>query len=130
MIKKNIHIAAFSLGLFLFPIVYQPIHSTRHHSYNYSLHDHTGCKHSCSSHSHNTKVTYKEKVTGLYTITEKADHCPICEYQLSINNLLVISTFEYLVRKLNISYNEIVITQFIPSVASKDPPRAPPIYRT
>ena len=128
MIRIYKHITFFLLGLFLFPIVYQPVHSYWHHSVKNSQTKQIFCNHSCSQ-SHDTKVTYIEKVTGLYTLTEKEDHCPLCEYQLSINNLLVISTSEYLVQKLDISYNKIVITQFIPSVVSKESPRAPPINK-
>lgn len=129
MIRIYKHITFFLLGLFLFPIVYQPIHSYWHHSVKNSQTKQIHCNHSCCSPLQTTTHNYSKGLNRIETLNGKEEHCPICEYQLSINNLLVISTFEYLVQKLDISYNEIVITQFIPSVASKESPRAPPINR-
>lgn len=76
MIGLKQHIALVFLGIFIFPLVYQPYHVVRHHGIE------EPCHHECC-HSHH------EKTDGvIYDILSDGDeHCPICDYHFPVNDV-------------------------------------------
>ncbi len=127
MVRINKHIAFSLLGLFLFPIIYQPVHSNWHHSVKNSQTNQIHYNHSCCSHSQTSMHTYPKGLSEIGPFNENEEQCPVCEYQISINNLPLLSNLNYTVRRIDINYTEVAITRFISSVVSIESPRAPPI---
>ena len=64
-----------AVGLFLFPILYQPVHILRHHS-------HERPDHVCEHHHHPAG-----KAADLTQIAQKYSDCLICEYEFVIKDL-------------------------------------------
>lgn len=112
-IKK--HIAFILLGIFVFPIFYQPYHIVLHHSEE--LHCHHDC---CSS-----KI---EKSTDLIVdiYTEKEEPCPICNYHFPVNDIPGISFFATSLIALKGQIYDLDIKRASQQVVSIKTPRAPP----
>lgn len=117
MIKLRKHIAFLLFGIFFFFILFQSVHIVWHHSHGYK------CEHNqCFQTITNTDIhLYGENVS------EKEKTCPICEYQLSINDLPKISFFNAVIPVFDCTYIEVVIQQQYKQVFSDKTPRAPPV---
>lgn len=71
------HIAAVLVGLLVFPIIFQSVHIVWHHSYDHSEIGGLSC---CTGNGPDSC----EDVSG---ISKNAGHCPICEFQFTVNIL-------------------------------------------
>lgn len=109
------HIAVILLGIFIFPITFQSIHIVWHHSH-------------CISHNatcHNA-VDYHDYTGTAFHHSNSTDHCPICEYQLSINTLPDIPFFEAVIPIICGTFKVLSVTKPHQEVFALQSPRAPP----
>lgn len=116
MVEKRRHIALVLLGVFIFPIAYQPYHTVRHHSKD--LHCHHNCSHA-----------KQEKPAGLHldVFSAKKEHCSICEYHFPVNDLPKLFFFTSATSILKSSNYELKIKRAYQQVVSTKTPRAPPL---
>nr|WP_321357304.1 hypothetical protein [uncultured Draconibacterium sp.] len=115
MKSLKIHIAFLLLGIFVFPIAYQPYHIVRHHS------EKTDCHHpSCH-------LKY-EKPDGLVLDinTDGYESCPICDYHFPVNDLPRPLFYTPVIPIVQNSLVEIEIKRACKQVISSKTPRAPP----
>ena len=110
------YIALYLLVIFIYPLVFQPIHVVYHHK--------DDCSHGCyadktsgicETHQHDTPV-----------FTEKDEKCPICTYEFSINTIPEHSVFKSYVP---LNWNRLEqgqVVQVKQSLLNKKTPRAPP----
>jgi len=108
------HIAPFLSGLFVFPIFYQSVHVVCHHTSVQIEH--------CDSDYCTNNSFQKNSIK----IIQSPAHCPVCEYQFSINNLPDISIFKAIMPYTQGVYNENTIQQSHNQICTLKPPRAPP----
>jgi hypothetical protein len=115
-IKK--HIAILLLGIFAFPIVFQSVHIILHHRHN--IDNRHYC---CQSNTQND-------CTGITVAKYKTiSHCPICEYQFSINkptNLFIFKTIMPIL--CGVLGNSLIEKRHLKILPSKSP-RAPPFLK-
>jgi hypothetical protein len=78
------HIAYIVTGIFLFPLIFQSLHIVRYHS-GHELKNHEPL---CCERHHNSSPDHQASVS------ESEKHCPIREYQFSLNILPDTSVFE------------------------------------
>lgn len=116
MIKFYKHIAILLFGIFISPIIFQPVHILWHHSHSFNE-----CNHVCTTKSDSHGLDNESK-NGI----KKYEHCPICEYKFSINNLPIVSVFETIVPKIDANFDETEIAQLYLHSFSVKSPRAPP----
>jgi hypothetical protein len=113
------HITLIGLGFFVFPIIFQSIHIVWHHSNAHS----ESYTHTCCSLGKNCLPD-----KGSINISESDEHCPLCEYEFSVNNIpgfSVINTgIPYIIYVLNDNEIDIIYQ----ASTSFNPPRAPPIF--
>lgn len=110
------HIAVILLGIFIFPITFQSIHIVWHHSH-------------CISHKaicHNA-VDCHDYTGTAFIHSNSSNHCPICEYQFSINTLPDIPFFEAVISIIFVIYVILSVTKPHQEIFAVKTPRAPPI---
>lgn len=116
MLEFKKHIAVIILGIFIFPITFQSIHIVWHHShrisYNVPCHNTVDCPGSTE-----TAILHSSSIS----------HCPICEYQASINALPDISFFEAVIPTICSIFKVLSVTKTHQEVFALKSPRAPPI---
>lgn len=118
IVRKEVrHMVFFLLGLFLFPLLAQPLHVLHHREH------HSQCVHSKCSHKSAEKSCCDE---GLLVLSAKEELCPICHYQFSINELP--QPFLYTFTRLPYAFinNERLMQQNAVRVFSLKTLRAPP----
>ena len=110
------HIAAVLVGLLVFPIIFQSVHIVWHHSYDHSEMGGLSC---CTGNGPDSC----EDVSG---ISKNTGHCPICEYQFTVNILPDFTIHEAIIPAFTGFYHDITITKpHLQPVALKST-RAPP----
>jgi len=110
------HIAYTLLVVFIFPITYQPLHIIWHFSH--------GKPDVCC---HNSICNIENSDQSKATIGEKDDHCPICDFEFSVNSISVHSVAENYVPVAKILRSETITEKYIPCIVLIKTPRAPPI---
>lgn len=115
MIKYIQHIAFALLVIFIFPITYQPLHIVWHSGHGKAA----VCCHNgeCSVESNNQSGAKVDK---------KEDHCPICDFEFSVNSIPVYSVAENHVPVVKIVRSDTIIEKFIPCIVLIKSSRAPP----
>ncbi len=117
MIKIKKHIARVLLGIFFFPIVFQSVHIVGYNHHG-KPQDHFLCDIDSDFHG------------SILTASEKVDHCPICDYEFSINRLPIYSVFDAIVPIGNEIFTATEIKQPHLQIFGSLPPRAPPFQAT
>jgi len=115
LLELKKHIAVILLGIFIFPITFQSIHIVWHHSH-------------CISHNatcHNV-VDCHDYTGTAFIHSNSTNHCPICEYQLSINTLPDIPFFEAVIPIICRVFKVLSVTKPHQEVFVLKSPRAPP----
>lgn len=105
------------LGIFVFPIAYQPYHTVRHHS------EKADCHHECY------QLTY-EKTEGLVidANTDGDEPCPICDYHFPVNDLPKPLFYIPATPVVQGAVAEKDIKPAFKQVISIKTPRAPPVF--
>jgi hypothetical protein len=111
------HIAFILFGIFFFPILFQSIHIVWHHSNSFK----------CNHHQCYCEIIVKPVTRNTSNISKEEDHCPICEYEFSLNEIPQIFKFRSFIPILTFVYNEIAVHQKFQQVFSIKTPRAPPV---
>jgi hypothetical protein len=111
---KNIAIILF--GIFIFPIVFQYAHIITYHSNSFSDIHHESCCQTNENHSGINKGS----------VVDKNNHCVICEYEFSFNEIPVKPVIGVSVLIIKANTSEATIASPIPSLSYKKSPRAPP----
>lgn len=110
------HIALLLFVVFLFPIVFQPVHIVWHHAHGYQ----------CGHHHLHENVSGKDLQAHAENVTEKEHVCAICEFHFAINDLpghsFVCSVMPAKSRIFNVLVTQHLYRQFF----SFKSPRAPP----
>ncbi|MDX8340246.1 hypothetical protein SLH46_13685 [Draconibacterium sp. IB214405] len=116
MSNLKIHIALVFLGIFVFPIAYQPYHIVRHHS------EKADCHHECCHlvHDEPDGVTFKDN-------SGEEESCPICDYHFPVKDLPKPLFFTAAIPIVQNSLVEIEIKRACKQVISTKTPRAPPV---
>lgn len=114
------HIALWLVGIFSFPIFFQPVHPVSHH-----LHGYTHAAHHCS-------LCTPERPTPVSCAFDEEDAdgegaCPICEYQFSINELPKAAAFSPVVPEIPCCRNMAATSQYFRQERTTKIPRAPPV---
>ena len=115
MIKSFRNIALSLLLIFVFPIIYQPLHVVWHHSHGAEC---------CGSYG-TCQLGDLQKREGAY-FEETIDHCPICSYEFSINDIPEKQVIEFYIQELIFKFIETKVTEFVPPFVLLKIPRAPP----
>nr|WP_319267722.1 hypothetical protein [uncultured Draconibacterium sp.] len=116
MSRIKVHIALVLLGIFIFPIAYQPYHIVRHHSIKADCHHH--CCH----------LQDEEPDGVIFDIsTDGYENCPICDYHFPVNDLPRHLFFSPVIPLSQSSLVEIEIKRACKQVISSKTPRAPPV---
>jgi hypothetical protein len=98
MIKRRLYTALYLLGIFVYPIIFQPWHIIQHHGHIIQQHDHD---HGCSGHSHEADKSYEHAhhhdpkypdasvlhFVNIKTHDHSHDPCYICDFKFPVNNL-------------------------------------------
>lgn len=114
------HIALWLIGIFSFPIVFQPVHVVWHH-----LHGYRHTPQQCSLCS----ITRPDYAACAFD--EEDDYgegvCPICAYQFSINQLPEVTAFDPVVPEIFCGQNTAIASQYFRQDRTTKTPRAPPV---
>jgi hypothetical protein len=110
------HIAFVLTGFLIFPIIFQSIPVVWHHSYDHSeIAIHSSC-------SNNDPGSCKD-VSGIST---SSGHCPICEYQFTVNILPDCSIQVATVPVITATCHDIATGNPHLQIVALKSPRAPP----
>jgi len=115
LLELKKHIAVILLGIFIFPITFQSIHIVWHHSHRISY----------NAPCHNA-VDCLDYTRTAFFHSNSTNHCPICEYQLSINTLPDIPFFEAVIPIICGVFKVLSVTKPHQEVFALKSPRAPP----
>jgi len=116
ILPKN-HIAILLMGIFTFPIIFQPVHILWHHYHGYQ-----GIRHSFSDESsENNIVIYSE------THSHQEVFCPVCEFKFSINSIPKVFVFKSIVPVILLLYKVFITKEYYRQVFTNKSPRAPPL---
>ena len=77
------HIIHLVAGIFLFPVLYQPVHILRHHGHEHSDHAHNQEHHLDCEHDHHHAPTTSD---GTH-ISAAQEDCLVCEYEFVFKDL-------------------------------------------
>jgi len=105
------------LGIFLFPVIFQSVHTAGHK------------KACCSGHEHSCAVSQPERTTPRDSpgISQNEEPCPICNYQFPVNKLPDLSVFASHVPVVTAIVSDIIPDVEYRPVFSTKSPRAPPV---
>ena len=110
------YIAIILIGIFIFPIAFQPVHVVLHQSPG------SGCENQCC----HIEATVSNGQAEMSIETPDDGHCPICEYQFAVKDLpedFLLRTFTPV---MQCSLEELVRDLTHPQPKSIKTPRAPP----
>lgn len=113
-IKK--HIALFVLGIFTFPIVFQPLHVVWHQSHN---------QHGAEIYEVFVDISHGHKLSVLNNINH---HCLVCEYEIVINSLPQENYFHIIIPFVLNSNYILSVFQPVYQLYSSKTPRSPPYF--
>ncbi len=114
---KN-HIAIVLVGIFIFPVVFQPVHVIWHQSPGSCI-EHQCCK---------VEATESTSLPGMKFESQDDEHCPICEYQFPVKDLPEAFLFRPFTPLIHCSLEALVIDLAFPQPKSTKTPRAPPAF--
>jgi len=130
MIRRRLYTALYLFGIFVFPIVFQPLHIIQHHGHGheYSEHVHEIDQNSGHTHHHETDCSHESvlPLVSLQSQDHSHDPCLICDYEFPVQDMPVswepvFTTYQF---------NEIQAVDLVLSdlqrVYSQINPRAPP----
>ena len=117
MIRIKQYITLFLLEIYLFPLLFQPIHTALH-----GLQKHHAIHQLCNL---NTSIVFLE--TQDESISNQEDICPICNYQFVIVDITKISTFESVMRSFFCRFEIGKAKNPKKLVFETNSPRAPPL---
>jgi len=112
------HTAWSLLGIFLFPVIFQPVHTVRH-------------KKDCCSRHENICVTglpHKDLQTTSIAEQQQDEQCPVCNYQFPVNKLPEFSVYSTIAPVITGTVCEIILHADFQIVFSTKSPRAPPSF--
>jgi hypothetical protein len=112
------HIVILLLGIFLFPIAYQSLHTAFHHIHGYQN------VHHCCKYEEN-KNPYPFEIDNS---SQGNDSCPVCEYQFSVNDVSKASVFRPITPLIINDINEPEFPICFQEVFSYKSTRAPPSF--
>jgi hypothetical protein len=113
------HIALCLMGLFIFPIVFQPLHVLLLHS---PSHEH----HHCCAHKH-CQAHAKPQHHNDVKLSLADDNCPICNYHFATKDVSNPSVARAAIPVFTYDYNEFATQQIYNQTFSNKSPRAPPV---
>jgi hypothetical protein len=117
MKKWKRHIAVSVIGIFLYPMLYQPLHVIHHHGHESQVHV-------CSLDNCHTE---KGQEAGTECIEPARKHCHICDFKFSVNDLPVIHEPFVIYHRYNEIKSEISHSHYCKVDLSLVNPRAPPL---
>lgn len=115
--RKNI--AILLAAILVFPIGFQSFHVLSHHSgkhQEYHEHDARG-----------TRLPAQEMMLIVMYKVQDHEHCPVCEFQFSVNDLPKVSVFRVLAPRISRLYTEKATRQANNQDFPVKSPRAPPV---
>jgi hypothetical protein len=112
------HIALLLLGIFTFPIVFQPFHLLQHQSTG-ACFEHLCCQ---------TEAAVKVTLPGIHFESQDKEECPVCEYDFAVKDLPGSSLFRTFTPVTHRSLKKPVNDLAFPQVYSTKTPRAPPLF--
>jgi len=116
------YIATVLLGIFIFPIVFQPVHIVLH-----TIREHSSNEFGTQYSTKSTKgINMHKSVCAINGNSET--HCLICEYKFSISNSLDNCLFECEIFKIEKDSINRLNNSFKLVFFSKKSPRAPPSF--
>jgi hypothetical protein len=115
------HIALLLLGIFFFPIVFQPLHVLWHKAIE---DDHHHMEHAvCYSITPNQHAHEKGEA-----LAEKESVCPICAYEFSVNEIPNSVLFHSSALFVSDAITDAVISLYLQQVVYINSSRAPPVF--
>lgn len=123
-IRFSKHIALLLLGIFFFPILFQPLHVLWHQTadeVHAHAHQHDGG--ACCS----MPVFDKHEQEKGDMVTDKESVCPICAYHFSMNELPVAVLFHSVVWFVRDAFEDTLVRCFPQQILAQNSPRAPPV---
>jgi len=112
----RLYIALILLGIFLFPVLFQSVHSTGHK------------KKCCSGYENfcESVLPHKDLHTNSLAEQSKEKKCPVCKYQFPVNKLPELSLYSTIAPVITGTICEIILSADINDAFSIKSPRAPP----
>ena len=110
------------MGIFAFPIFFQPLHVLRHHAHG----------HNCACHAHAPQQAYSHKGQHphLENTAEKEASCAICDYEFSSNDIPNVQCYGTSIPESIYTYNDAIVAQISKRSFTHTTPRAPPTLRS
>jgi hypothetical protein len=104
------------LGIFLFPVIFQSIHTAGHE------------KACCAEHENSCGTGLPQKDLQTNSIAEQSqeEQCPVCNYQFPVNKLPELSLYSSIVPVVTGLVCEIILPAAFRITFSTKSPRAPP----
>ena len=121
MIRSVKNSALALLVIFVFPILFQPMHFIWHHVHDGDCVDH--------SHAHCACHFIADDSPSGPEVAPQKDRCLICDFEFSINDLPEHAVVESYIPKLVAVFHEKNSSGFIPAIVVVQSPRAPPYSR-
>ncbi len=118
MRKASSHIAIVLCWVFFYPILSQSLHVIQHHQVVH-LDDHHSCGHCCSEQKH------EQDLDGV-AFDKSNEHCLICEYEFSSNQLPESNCFIVELVSNQQIISDQIRQQFKRNILSRKQLRAPP----
>jgi len=120
MTKLRINTTLFLLGIFMFPVIFQPWHIFQHHGHDQE----------CSVHAHHHDPNCDhEPVLPLVSI-QSHDHshdpCYICDYKFPVKDLPTLCALEFTTHQFKELQSVNLVISDLQRVYSLIKPRAPP----
>jgi hypothetical protein len=120
VIKYKSHIAPLLLCLFVFPILFQPVHVLLHHSNK----NNTAGHHCCSHETCQASIKHEQNVG--YSVSKAGDKCAICDYHFATKDFIDVKVVLAAIPLDKYDYNTLAKQQKYLSALRNKSPRAPP----
>lgn len=130
MTEWRIHTALFLIGIFVFPLIFQPWHIVQHHGHGEE----------CSGHIHGADLTYEhshhhdsgcshtsmQPVITIQSTDHSHDPCYICDYKFPVNDLASAIELGFILYQVNDLHSGNRLCSALQEIYSLINPRAPP----
>jgi len=110
------HIAAVLAGLLVFPIIFQSVHTVRHHSLDRSASEGDVC---CTGNE-------PDPCSDGSCLSNSTGDCPICEYQFTVNGLPDFTIHEAIIPAVTGFYHDVATAKPYLQPVALNSTRAPP----
>jgi hypothetical protein len=91
MIKRRLYTVLWLLGIFVFPIIFQPWHIIQHHGHEHgsSVYIHETAQYHGHAHHHDTDCSHASVLSfeSIKTQDHSHDPCYICDYKFPVKDL-------------------------------------------